>query len=288
MGSSSSLSSHKSNNEDQLSLPKRYLYLQTLGQGGFGKVIKCFDLGTCKNVAVKINKRHKDHAKEVSILKFLMQHKMHRAPEIILGLPYCESIDIWSLGCLMAIMVLGCILFPGKHEYDTLRFIHNILGPPPDYLLSAGKKSKLYFTKTDSNRWTLKTPKEYWGTTSHSTDNRRYTFCSLDEAEKVVIEKYPREEAIRRLVCIDLLEAMLKWDPQERRTPSEILQHPFFTLDHLNMSDQRISKQDNEKLLQMLMVLYEEECLCLLQQGGCDGIKITTKTLQQKHPGNYS
>lgn len=36
-----------------------------------------------------------------------LQSRYYRAPEIILGLPFCESIDMWSLGCVIAELFLG-------------------------------------------------------------------------------------------------------------------------------------------------------------------------------------
>ena len=43
-----------------------------------------------------------------------------RAPEIILGLPFCEAIDMWSLGCVIAELFLGWPLYPGALEYDQV------------------------------------------------------------------------------------------------------------------------------------------------------------------------
>lgn len=45
----------------------------------------------------------------------------NRAPEIILGLPFCEAIDMWSLGCVIAELFLGWPLYPGASEYDQVR-----------------------------------------------------------------------------------------------------------------------------------------------------------------------
>ncbi|KAJ0069984.1 hypothetical protein NL108_018685, partial [Boleophthalmus pectinirostris] len=42
------------------------------------------------------------------------------APEIILGLPFCEAIDMWSLGCVIAELFLGWPLYPGASEYDQV------------------------------------------------------------------------------------------------------------------------------------------------------------------------
>lgn len=49
-----------------------------------------------------------------------------RAPEIILGLPFCEAIDMWSLGCVIAELFLGWPLYPGASEYDQVR-VHSVV-----------------------------------------------------------------------------------------------------------------------------------------------------------------
>ena len=42
------------------------------------------------------------------------------APEILLGLPFTEAIDMWSLGCVIAELFLGWPLYPGSSEYDQV------------------------------------------------------------------------------------------------------------------------------------------------------------------------
>lgn len=41
-----------------------------------------------------------------------------RSPEVLLGLPVTEAIDMWSLGCVVGKLYLGDRLFNGKNEYD--------------------------------------------------------------------------------------------------------------------------------------------------------------------------
>lgn len=70
-----------------------------------------------------------------SILKvlkyFFVFSLLHRAPEIILGLPFCEAIDMWSLGCVIAELFLGWPLYPGALEYDQVNSqpSHRVLLP---------------------------------------------------------------------------------------------------------------------------------------------------------------
>ncbi|XP_013914078.1 PREDICTED: homeodomain-interacting protein kinase 2 [Thamnophis sirtalis] len=52
-----------------------------------------------------------------------LQSRYYRAPEIILGLPFCEAIDMWSLGCVIAELFLGWPLYPGASEYDQVGMV---------------------------------------------------------------------------------------------------------------------------------------------------------------------
>ena len=54
------------------------------------------------------------------ILQSFFKFLNFRAPEIILGLPFCEAIDMWSLGCVIAELFLGWPLYPGALEYDQV------------------------------------------------------------------------------------------------------------------------------------------------------------------------
>lgn len=56
----------------------------------------------------------------------------YRAPEVLLGARhYSTAIDMWSVGCIFAEMVLrGAPLFPGDSEIDQIFKIFRILGTP--------------------------------------------------------------------------------------------------------------------------------------------------------------
>ncbi|KAF8325462.1 Pkinase-domain-containing protein [Cantharellus anzutake] len=56
----------------------------------------------------------------------------YRAPEVLLGSRhYSTAIDMWSVGCIMAEMVMsGTPLFPGDSEIDQIFKIFKILGTP--------------------------------------------------------------------------------------------------------------------------------------------------------------
>ncbi|KAJ0037111.1 hypothetical protein NL108_018452, partial [Boleophthalmus pectinirostris] len=42
------------------------------------------------------------------------------APEIILGLPFDEAIDVWSLGTMSVTLLTGFDLFPDRTEFETV------------------------------------------------------------------------------------------------------------------------------------------------------------------------
>ncbi|XP_036386579.1 homeodomain-interacting protein kinase 1-like isoform X2 [Megalops cyprinoides] len=171
-----------------------------------------------------------------------LQSRYYRAPEIILGLPFCEAIDMWSLGCVIAELFLGWPLYPGASEYDQIRYISQTQGLPAEYLLSAGTKTSRFFNRgPDSSYplWRLKTPAEHEAEMGiKSKEARKYIFNCLDDMMQVnmstnlegtdmLAEKADRRE------FIDLLKKMLTLDADKRITPMKTLSHPFVTMAHL-------------------------------------------------------
>ncbi|KAG7320208.1 hypothetical protein KOW79_016061 [Hemibagrus wyckioides] len=57
--------------------------------------------------------------------------RWYRAPEVILNwMHYTQTVDIWSVGCIMAEMLLGRPLFKGNDHLDQLREIMKVTGTP--------------------------------------------------------------------------------------------------------------------------------------------------------------
>ncbi|KAL1566479.1 cyclin-dependent kinase [Salvia divinorum] len=53
----------------------------------------------------------------------------YRAPELLMGeTKYTSAVDMWSVGCIMAELVLRRVLFPGKSETEQLGYIHFSFG----------------------------------------------------------------------------------------------------------------------------------------------------------------
>lgn len=47
--------------------------------------------------------------------------RYYRAPELIFGATdYSPAIDVWSAGCVVAELLIGCPIFPGSSGVDQL------------------------------------------------------------------------------------------------------------------------------------------------------------------------
>uniref|UniRef100_A0A1I8FFK8 Protein kinase domain-containing protein n=1 Tax=Macrostomum lignano TaxID=282301 RepID=A0A1I8FFK8_9PLAT len=58
-----------------------------------------------------------------------LQSRYYRAPEFC-GPAFNESIDMWSLGCVLAELYMAGLLYPGSSEYDQLRLHSETQGYP--------------------------------------------------------------------------------------------------------------------------------------------------------------
>ena len=70
---------------------------------------------------------------------------VHGSIQVILGLPYDGSIDMWSFGCILAELYTGYPLFPGENEAEQLACIMEVLGLPPKQLIDSSTRKKMFF-----------------------------------------------------------------------------------------------------------------------------------------------
>lgn len=81
-----------------------------------------------------------------------IQSRFYRAPEIILGIPYTNSIDMWSFGCILIELFTGQPLFPGESEAEQLQLIMELRGLPPPEILAQSTKKKIFFDSSGNPR----------------------------------------------------------------------------------------------------------------------------------------
>ncbi|XP_067275785.1 homeodomain-interacting protein kinase 3 isoform X2 [Pseudorasbora parva] len=171
-----------------------------------------------------------------------LQSRYYRAPEIILGLPFCEAIDMWSLGCVIAELFLGWPLYPGALEFDQIRYISQTQGLPGEHLLNVGTKTSRFFCRESDSPyagWRLKSTEEHETETGlKSKEARKYIFSCLDDIAHVNLVMNLEgcdllAEKVDRAEFVGLLKKMLLIDAEERIAPSDALSHPFVTMQHL-------------------------------------------------------
>jgi len=123
----------------------------------------------------------------------------YRAPEILLGgKHYAPPMDMWSVGCIFAEIVNKRALFRGDSEIDQLFKLFQLFGTPNEAIWPG--VSALPDYKASFPQWR-----------HQATEAALRTVCpSLDA------------------MGLDLMAAMLKYNPVDRISARQALQHPWF------------------------------------------------------------
>jgi len=121
--------------------------------------------------------------------------RYYRAPELIFGsTTYTTAIDVWSVGCVLAELLLGQPLFPGESGVDQLVEIIKVLGTPTREEIQAMNPTytEYKFPQIKGHPWT-----------------------------KVFRSRTPPE-------AIELVSRLLSYTPTTRFTAMEACSHSFF------------------------------------------------------------
>ncbi|MBA0806491.1 hypothetical protein Gohar_005942, partial [Gossypium harknessii] len=118
--------------------------------------------------------------------------RWYRAPELCGSFfsKYTPAIDIWSIGCIFAEMLIGKPLFPGKNVVHQLDLMTDMLGTP-----SAESISKIRNEKA-----------------------RRYLSSMRRKQPVPFSHKFPNVDPL----ALRLLERLLAFDPKDRPTAEEV------------------------------------------------------------------
>lgn len=147
-------------------------------------------------------------------LSSYVQSRSYRAPEVMLGLPYDQKIDLWSLGCIIAELWTGYVLFQNDSVQSLLARILGILGTFPYHLMTRGKYVPQYFTQDGQLYQEIEGP-------------------PCPERGRRLHLLVPKKTSLRQRMrtdnehFLDFLEQLLQLDPTKRPTATEALRHPF-------------------------------------------------------------
>lgn len=133
--------------------------------------------------------------------------RWYRAPEVMLTFKqYTKAIDIWSLGCVLAEMLSGKPLFPGRDYHHQLSLILDVLGTPTldDFYAISSSRSREYIR-------------------------------ALPFRKKKVFGKPVHEGGVRGFegknhLAIDLMEKCLSFNPKRRIDVEAALAHPYLSV----------------------------------------------------------
>ncbi|KPA73283.1 putative Serine/threonine-protein kinase [Leptomonas pyrrhocoris] len=157
-----------------------------------------------------------------------IQSRFYRSPEVILFLEYGTAIDRWSLACVLVELHTGVPLFDGRTEAAQLSKFECTLGPVPAEMIAASPKASRFYFGSLAAGFQLKEPvperrglESVLGVATGGPRGRRLDTPGHDE-------KSYRE-------FLDFVARLLRYQPEERMSCRDALQHPF--LMPLYMSD---------------------------------------------------
>jgi serine/threonine protein kinase len=175
----------------------------------------------------------------------IIQTRQYRSPEVILGINYNETSDIWSLACMLFELATGDFLFePRKGDTfskndDHLAQIIEAVGKMPKNFALSGLDSYKYFDKKGKLR--------------------RIKNLIYFPIKDILVKKYHFKEKEAKAFS-DFLMPMLEYYPEKRASARDLLRHPWLNMpadfdykisdieiEKKKMIESSISKEENEE-----------------------------------------
>lgn len=132
----------------------------------------------------------------------------YRAPELLLGTEvYTPAIDVWSIGCIFAELILKDPLMMGKGELDQIDKIFRIFGNPNEKNWPGWQK--LRFAKN------IKLNKKL----NKNVLREKFPIQPMSSDDPLYLSD----------LGLDLMQKMMTYDPAKRVTAEDALSHPWFS-----------------------------------------------------------
>ncbi|KAG8748076.1 MAP kinase Pmk1 [Ceratobasidium sp. 428] len=158
--------------------------------------LKVCDFGLARSV-----KTAEPSGTETGFMTEYVATRWYRAPEIMLTFKqYTKAIDVWSVGCILAEMLSGKPLFPGRDYHHQLTLILDVLGTP--------------------------TLDEFYAITTRRS--RDYIRALPFRKRRPFAQLFPNASAL----AVDFLTKTLTFDPKKRITVEDALCHPYLEAYH--------------------------------------------------------
>lgn len=148
-----------------------------------------------------------------------VQSRSYRAPEVVLGLQFGQKIDLWSLGCILAELWTGVVLFQNDSIQGLLARIVGIIGDIPKHMLAVGSCTQQYYTLD--------------GLLYQEIEAQPAPLQQPQRRQKRVQILLPKRSSLRQRMrtnddqFVNFLCCLLKIDPEERPTAVQALRHPW-------------------------------------------------------------
>ncbi|XP_032519521.2 serine/threonine-protein kinase PRP4 homolog [Danaus plexippus] len=151
--------------------------------------------------------------------------RFYRAPEIILGIPYLHSVDVWSAACTIYEMATGKILFMGGSNNKMLKCFMDLKGRFPSRIIRRAKFKDQHFNY--NNNFLLHKTDEFTGKDKFVEISNIITNRDLYKELKKGYKNPSSYEEEKITQLKEMLEKMLTLDSNFRVSATDCLKHPF-------------------------------------------------------------
>ena len=178
----------------------------------------------------------KDRKKDFNPLKYVRDKRKSRdhntedvepfaAPELLLGgTRYTKESDMWAFGALLANLLLGKQLFPGKDRVSKMTQVFKIVGVPSEENYPEAKRFPFY----SNNMYVI----------GDDNKKKKYARGVVKALRQIMLKSFDDDTIDGYSDLISLLDGILHLDPKQRMTADEALRHSYMARHSTSVEDQ--------------------------------------------------